>query len=87
MDQIPSGKYAHFKGGRYRVLSMALHTETEQDLVIYMGYEGKGAGGVFARPLSSWVEVVKWPDGSMRPRFIPEEEADIRHSISTNLAE
>jgi len=87
MDIVPSGNYTHFKGGRYRVVATAQHTETNETLVIYLGFEGRGAGGVWARPLASWVEVVQWPDGEMRTRFIPEEDATIRYSISTNIAE
>jgi len=81
---IPPGVFHHFKGGRYRVLTTAKHSETEETLVIYVSLT---SGDIFARPLSMWTEEVEWPSGEKRPRFLHEDEALIRHSISTNLAQ
>jgi len=78
------GVYKHFKGGRYRVLTTALHSETDDSLVVYVSLT---TGEVFARPMTMWREEVVWPDGERRPRFVPEDEATIRQSISTNLAD
>lgn len=66
------GKYRHFKGGRYLMLTLATHSETEERLVIYLSMS---TGDTFARPIQMWTEEVVWPDGIKRARFIREEEA------------
>lgn len=47
--------YEHYKGGKYEVISMAKHTETDEDLVVYKSIH---FGSVYARPLSQWFEKV-----------------------------
>lgn len=69
MNEVLPGKYKHFKGGRYRVLGMAKHSETEEPLVIYISLS---SGDFFARPPAMWQEKVLWPDGEMKPRFVLE---------------
>ena len=80
---VQSGNYLHYKGGRYRVFFTAKHTETEETLVVYMSLE---KGEMFARPEKMWSEEVTWPNGDLRPRFISEEVAFIRESLSSSLA-
>jgi hypothetical protein len=63
----PESRWRHYKGGLYRVLHVARHSETEERLVVYVA-EGKPE--VWVRPLSMWVDPV---DG--RPRFAPLEGA------------
>jgi len=47
--------YKHYKGGTYEVLTLAKHTETGEDLVIYFSRE---FGSVHARPLSQWFDKI-----------------------------
>jgi hypothetical protein len=48
--QLPEpGRYRHFKGGYYRVLTLAWHSETREQLVIYQSEQD---GVVYARPLA-----------------------------------
>jgi len=45
--------YQHYKGGKYEVLTMASHSETNEPLVIYKSLH---FGSVYARPLTMWFD-------------------------------
>lgn len=62
----PGQIWRHFKGGVYRVLDLAKHSETGEELVIYT--EEFKWGTVWARPASMWMETVE-RDGKSQPRF------------------
>ncbi len=80
---VQPGNYLHYKGGWYRVLFTAKHTETEEMLVVYVSL---AKGEMFARPEKMWSEEILWTDGVLRPRFVSEEVAFIRESLSSSLA-
>lgn len=63
---VPIGLYQHYKGPYYRVMEVAKHSETEEELVIYRALYGEK--GVWARPLSMFVETIEL-DGELKPRF------------------
>lgn len=67
MEEIKKGVYEHFKGKKYRLLAVAKHSETLEDLVVYQALYGDG--GIWVRPLSMWNEQVLKPDGTKCPRF------------------
>lgn len=50
------GYYKHYKGGIYKFLHMATHTETQEPLCIYQSVL---YGSYHARPLSSWNESLR----------------------------
>ena len=65
MDITIGGIYQHYKGGIYRVIGVANHSETLEKLVIYKSLENDS---LWARPLVMWnEEVVK--DGKKYLRF------------------
>lgn len=65
--------YRHYKGNLYKVLALAKHSETLEDLVIYMALYGNGQ--VWARPLSMWNEQVE-KDGKKIFRFTKVDETN-----------
>ncbi len=63
---IPLGRYRHFKGNEYEVITIARHSETEEPMVVYRALYGEG--GVWVRPASMWNETVE-RDGKTYKRF------------------
>ena len=66
LEAIPCGKYRHFKGNEYEVIGIALHSETEEPMVVYRALYGEG--GLWVRPAFMWNETVE-RDGKMYKRF------------------
>lgn len=66
VQSIPCGGYRHFKGKEYEVIGIALHSETEEPMVVYRALYGEG--GLWVRPASMWNETVK-RDGKIYRRF------------------
>ena len=67
--------YRHFKGNIYRVLHIAKHSETLEEMVVYQAMYGEG--GIWVRPKSMFEEVIE-RDGQTFRRFSPitDEEAE-----------
>ncbi|MBN4053295.1 DUF1653 domain-containing protein [Haliea sp. AH-315-K21] len=63
---IPLGLYRHYKGNDYSVLGFAKDSETKELMVLYVPLYGDG--GYWVRPLTMFVEEVKY-DGKCMPRF------------------
>lgn len=57
MDEIKPGLYRHFKGKEYRVLFLAQHSETREQMVVYQALYGEC--GIWVRPASMWNEWVE----------------------------
>ena len=66
MEQQRPGRYRHFKGREYRLISLAKHSETLEPMVIYQALYGEG--GIWVRPAEMWSQHVE-RDGYSGPRF------------------
>jgi hypothetical protein len=60
------GIYNHYKGDRYKVVCVARHSETLEELVVYQALYG--SGNLWVRPKKMFLEKVK-ADGKLVPRF------------------
>ncbi len=74
-SSVSLGSYQHYKGQRYEVIGLALHTETEERLVVYRAlYETPelehefGMRPLFVRPVSMFQGTVDF-HGQPVPRF------------------
>lgn len=65
-EELPMGRYEHYKGKHYTVLYIATHSETLEKYVVYRQLYGDES--VWIRPLSMFTESVE-VDGEMVKRF------------------
>lgn len=64
---LAPGIYKHYKGNRYEVVGVALHTETNEPLVVYLPlYESHVS--YWVRPYAMFMSTVII-DGQIIPRF------------------
>jgi len=66
MDQVQTGVYRHYKGRFYRVMGLARHSESGEELVVYQALYGEF--GWWVRPKTMFFETVETAEGP-RPRF------------------
>ena len=65
------GKYKHYKGKEYKVIGIATHSETLEEMVIYEALyeiEGKGFYSLWVRPKKMFEEQIEL-NGTMVNRF------------------
>ncbi len=68
MAHFQTGTYQHYKGGKYLVLGVAKHSETKEDLVVYVTLYDNALSSLWVRPLAMFTENVL-VDGKEVPRF------------------
>ncbi len=70
-EEVRKGKYRHYKGKDYEVIGVARHSETLEELVVYIAlYESEdfGKDQIWVRPKDMFLENVE-VDGEEVPRF------------------
>lgn len=80
MDILP-GRYRHFKGNEYEVITLATHSETLEPMVVYRALYGKHE--VWVRPACMWNETVI-RDGKAYPRFTYIGDRQEKTALSTD---
>lgn len=63
-QRVANGFYKHYKGGIYEVVGMSIHTETEEELVLYKDEDDN----FWSRPVEMFLDV---------DNFIPELRAQM----------
>ncbi len=70
MNILPDQVYRHFKGNIYKVITLAKHTETGEEMVVYR--DVYGSHDTYVRPremFESPVDKIKYPDATQELRF------------------
>lgn len=67
-ENLKTGIYQHYKGNKYLVLSIAKHSETLEDMVVYISLYDNETSHVWVRPLSMFTEKIE-KEGKQINRF------------------
>ncbi len=71
---VPQRTYTHFKGGTYLVLAVADDSTNSRKGTQMVVYVSLTYGTIKSRDLSEFTELVTWPDGIERSRFVLSED-------------
>ncbi len=91
MNEIPLGRYRHYKGNEYTVVGFARHSESLEAMVVYRPEYGEH--GLWVRPSQMFCETVRIA-GEDVPRFrylgptsenLPQKTSNLFADVPTNL--
>lgn len=66
--EFTPGIYQHYKGNKYIALGVAKHSETLEELVVYITLYDNEQSKIWVRPLKMFMEEVEI-NGQKTPRF------------------
>jgi len=75
---IKKGIYRHFKGNKYKVIGTAIHSETMEEMVIYIPLYGEGK--TWVRPLENFLSK-KLLEGKEVERFTFVSELEKQNKV------
>lgn len=64
--EIKKGVYKHFKGHVYNVIGVAKHSETLQEMAVYVNSDNNN--DIWVRPIEMFIEKIE-KDGKILDRF------------------
>lgn len=65
-EAVIGGIYRHYKGNNYKLLAVAIHSETLEKMAVYQALYGEM--GIWVRPLAMFMETIE-KDGQSLKRF------------------
>jgi hypothetical protein len=68
-EKFKPGIYRHFKGHSFIALFTAKDSDTQEEMVVYVGLYDKERGQVWTRPLKMFMGYKEFEDGSTIKRF------------------
>lgn len=68
MRELKLGVYRHYKNKEYRVIGVAKHSETHEDMVVYEALYENELSRLWVRPLNLFTDLVE-VNGRIVPRF------------------
>ncbi len=82
MEILNGRVYKHFKGGYVLVISTAKHSDRDEIEVVYKGLNN---GKIYARPMESFVDMIKGAKGEdVRPRFELATDEEVANILSAD---
>jgi len=68
-QKFKPGVYKHFKGNLFLALFLSKHSETEEDLVVYVDLYDNNTSQIWLRPIDNFLGYKEFEDGTKVKRF------------------